>query len=354
MRITIAPETWLERLGLMLGIVPCPILDTFQAIMQARAIMAATQLGVFEALGESTLSAESIANQLKLDVAATEKLLGALVSARYLRFHRGCYSLTRSTRKWLLKGSPNSIHDYMLFRYVEWEAIEQMESYVSTGEAIDAHEIIEGDRWNLYQNGMRAVASLSAEEIVRRLPLNSNHKTMLDVGGAHGQYSLAACRRVPGLYATVFELPQAIDAAKQAFDAHANDPAADRVSYQPGDALSFDFTEEQYDLIFVSQLVHHFTEDQNRDLIMRLARALKSGGALAIADVIRPTVPGAAGQSGQMLDLFFAITSRSGTWSVNELQTWQAEAGLRLLRPRSIATVPGLAVVSATKQEAAG
>jgi len=93
----------------------------------------------------------------------------------------------------------------------------------------------------------------------------------------------------------------------------------------------------------------HFDEETNRKLAARIARALKPGGVFAIVEIERPPEPGGGGQLGALMDLYFALTSESGTWSLPEIQGWQRAAGLRVLAPIRLRTVPGGAVQAARK-----
>jgi len=99
----------------------------------------------------------------------------------------------------------------------------------------------------------------------------------------------------------------------------------------------------------VSQLLHHFDLETNRAFARRAARALRPGGAFVILELIRPSSPNAAGQVGALLDLYFALTSQSGTWSVEEMSAWQTDAGLTPRAPIALRTVPGAVEIIATK-----
>jgi hypothetical protein len=66
---------------------------------------------------------------------------------------------------------------------------------------------------------------------------------------------------------------------------------------------------------------------------------------LVIQDVIRPRSPNSGDQAGQVLNLFFALTSTSGTWPVAEIQKWLREAKLAVRRPIWLRSVPGAAQV---------
>src|SRR5674476_1047620 len=80
MKIGAIPENLLERLAMVFGLVPTPFIDTFHAVIVARAVMVATKLDVFDALASRPLSATELAAQLGLDAAALEKLLNVLVT----------------------------------------------------------------------------------------------------------------------------------------------------------------------------------------------------------------------------------------------------------------------------------
>jgi len=346
MKIGAIPEGFLEWVSKRLNLVPTPVVDTLQAAALARSVMVGTKLGVFEVLGEGPLTAGEIARRLDTDARATEKLLGALVVSDYLRFRRGRYSLTRVARKWLLRSSPLSLYDNMLHRFLEWQGIEQFEDFVRTGKPLHVHGVFQPEQWAVYQRGMRSLAAFSAPEIARRMPVPPDARAMLDVGGAHGLYSVAVCRRHPQLKATVLDLPEAVEHAAPLLD---EEGMGDRVVHWAGNVLEDDLGENTWDLVLASQIVHHFDESTNRELVRRIGRALRPGGVFAIMEIVRPTAPGAAGQMGGLLDLLFAVTSESGTWPSETLIAWQADAGLLPRKPIRLVSAPGAHIQAATK-----
>ncbi|MBV9123901.1 MAG: class I SAM-dependent methyltransferase [Planctomycetes bacterium] len=348
MKVGVIPETLGEWLLAAAGAVPTPLVDTFQAMVRARAIMVGTKLGVFEALRQGPATAEAVARQIGTDPRATEKLLNSLVGAGYLHFRRGGYRLARVARQWLLQDSPRSLYDSMLYRFLEWEVVEHFEDYVRTGKPLDVHENLPPDRWDLYQRGMRSVAGLSAPEVARRLPLADSASRLLDLGGAHGYYSVAFCRRHRQLRATVLDLPAAVRCAEPIL---AREGLGDRIGFRAEDLCTADLGCEEWDVIFASQLLHHFAEETNRQLLGRIARALRPGGLVAIVEVLRPSSPRAAGQTGTLLDLFFATVSPSGSWSAEELAAWQRQAGLMPRRLIRLLSLPGAGIQAAVKPE---
>jgi SAM-dependent methyltransferase len=346
-RIGAIPENPIEAVVARLNIAPRPLLETQMAYTLARLVMTGVKLGVFDALADGDATAEEVARRCGTDPRATEKLMFALAGAKYLKTTGASYGLTPLSRKWLLADSDHSLADKLLLQFLEWEWMERSEDYVRTGETLELHEILEEDQWDAYQRGMRSMARALSDEATRRMPVPDGARDMLDIGGSHGYYSVALCRRHEGLRAVVLDLPEAV---KQAAPLLAEEGMGDRVVHRAGDALNDDLGESAYDLVMISQLVHHFSEEQNRELAQRVARALRPGGVYGIVDAFRPATAGDAGQVGALLEFYFALTSQSGTWSPDEMAGWQRAAGLEPRKPIRFRTTPGAGIQAASKR----
>ncbi|MFL5804812.1 MAG: methyltransferase [Roseiflexaceae bacterium] len=351
MKIDVLPENALERIGLLTGQVPIPIAHALGGVLLARVVMVATELGVFEALCARGLAAAEVAHACGSDAYATRKLLDALVSLGYLAQRGGAYRLTRLSRKWLLQDSPTSLRDAVLYEAIEWGWLARLDEFVRSGRPLDFHATMTSAEWALYQRGMRAIAGIAAGEVARRVPVPKGARHMLDIGGSHGYYAVAICLRHKRLRATVLDLPQAIEHAAPLL---AKEHMGDRVVHRAGDALADALGEATYDLVFISQLVHHFDDAANRELARRAAQALRPGGCLAIMEAVRRETPGAGGQLAGLLGLYFAFTSRSGTWSLDEIASWQHSAGLAPQEPIRLLRLPGFCIQAAVKPRVEG
>jgi 2-polyprenyl-3-methyl-5-hydroxy-6-metoxy-1,4-benzoquinol methylase len=169
---------------------------------------------------------------------------------------------------------------------------------------------------------------------------------MLDIGGSHGLLSVAICRRHPGLRSVILDLPEAVEHAAPIL---AQEGMGDRVTHRAGNVLTDDLGTEAWDVIFVASLVHHFDDATNRRLAKKIAKALRPGGVFVIQELYRTNTPNEAGQIGALLDLYFALTSQSGTWSFEEMAGWQREAGLKPMKPVKFLTAPGNGQQAAVK-----
>src|SRR5439155_7818941 len=79
MKLSAKPEGVMERMALLLNLAPLPLIDTQIAFSNARAIMAAAALGMFEQLGQGEKTADEIAAACQTNPVATQHLLNCLV-----------------------------------------------------------------------------------------------------------------------------------------------------------------------------------------------------------------------------------------------------------------------------------
>jgi SAM-dependent methyltransferase len=341
LKLGVIPENLAERLALWFGIPPPGILESWIGIMASRAIITATKLDIFEALAAGPLSLPAIVEKCATHPRATEQLLTALVGMGCLHLKGERFALPKKMRAWILADGKYSFRDQILLHELEGRWWEHCEDYVRTGLPLRVHQTMTDDEWGVYQRGMRSGVAFPANWVARNLPLPKTARSMLDIGGSHGFFSVAICRRHPQLQATILELPQAIQHAAPLL---AKEGLGERVRYREGDALTEDLGVGQYDLVFMAAVVHHFDDATNRQLMKRIARALCPGGIVAIWEPLRQDRAGKSRQLGGLMDLFFGLFSQAGTWSAAEIASWYQSAGLTPQKPKRMWFGPDLAM----------
>jgi O-methyltransferase/methyltransferase family protein len=343
-RIGIIAQNIPEWLALATGKVPEPIVEAFPPLVLARSIMAATKLGIFDALVDHALTGDEVAAACATDPRATAALLGVLASAGYLDERKGTYRLGGKAQRWLRHGDPADVSAYIRFNYLQWDWLGELERFIQSGTPIDFHQRLTSAEWEDYERGMAAIARLTLPEVVWRTPIPPDATALLDIGGGHGLASARFLRRHPQMRATVLDLPQALAGAPPL-------PAeiAKRIERTPGDALTADLGHRAYDVIYVANLLHHFDASQNASLARRVAAALRPGGIWVIQDGVRERRRRSERMPAAIGDLYFALTSASGFWSFAEMAAWQRQAGLRPMRSIRLLTAPGQGLQIATK-----
>ncbi len=348
MQLTVTPDNPLEWLALQINLVPLPLLHVQLFPVISKAVLEAADKGVFDAVAAGHTTVEAVAQACHLHPKPTRELLGLLTALEYFTYKKGKFGLTRMARKWTLRDNPESVYGMMLYNNrVVWPWLTQMGRYLQTGEGIQYHDTMTTEQWRLYQQAMLAATTTEAKEFGRRAPVPKQATRMLDIGGSHGQHSVALCRRLPALQATILDLPEAIE---QAAPLLARLGLGERVQHRVGNALTDDFGENRYDIVLMSSLAHHFTDAQNCDVAQRVARALTPGGVFIVNEFIRPDIGSTPELVGSSTDLFYGMTSTAGNYSIAEITGWQQAAGLRPFKNVPYRSLPGRWQVVAQKQ----
>ena len=362
MQLTISPENPLEWIALRANLAPIPLLHAQIMPVLAKAVLEAADRGVFDAAKDGPQTLDNLADMLQLNHKALGELMGLLTAMGYFTYQNDRFELTRMARRFALKDGPQSVHGMLVFNNrVMWDWMSHLGTYLETGQGIQYHDTLSAEQWHYYQEGMVAATNTEAREFGRRALLPESvgpaHRRsgvlrsgdpvrMLDIGGSHGQHSVALCQKIPALTSVILDLPSAIE---QAAPLLARQGMGDRVRHQPGNALTDDFGENQYDIVLLSSLAHHFTPEQNQLVANKVARALRPGGVFIVNEFIRPEVGQKPELAGSSTNLFYGMTSTAGNYSTAEIQEWQRIAGLK---PRKIVwyrTLPGRAMVVAKK-----
>jgi 2-polyprenyl-3-methyl-5-hydroxy-6-metoxy-1,4-benzoquinol methylase len=346
MRLKIKPENLLEWIALKANLAPTPLVDTQVAFNGARAIMAGAELGIYEVVGKEGKTATEIASACHTNPHATTQLLNCLVGIGYLEWGGEKYSLKPKYRKWLLKESESNLVGKLRFQLLEWNWIAQLEEYVRTGRTLQLHTAVNAQEWELYQEGMRDLSINAARDLAKKIKLPPNARTMLDIGGSHGLYSIEICKRNPELQSTILELAGAIESASAIAKRY---DTTGRVTYKSGNALVDDLGTGIYDVVMINNVVHHFSAEQCQALAKKIALALKPGGLYIIGEFERAGKPGEGGAVAATSGLYFSVISASGNWSAGEIQSWQKDAGLAIQKPISTVTIPGWKMFLAVK-----
>ncbi|GAB3640729.1 methyltransferase [Spirosoma arcticum] len=347
MQLTISPENALEWIALRANLAPIPLLHAQIMPVLAKAVLEAADKGVFDAAKNGPKTLDDLVHTLRLNRKALGELLGLLTAMGYFTYQNDRFKLTRMARRFAVKDDPQSVHGMMVFNNrVMWDWLSHLGEYLETGQGVQYHDTLSAEQWRYYQEGMVAATSTEAREFGRRAPVPKSARHMLDIGGSHGQHSVALCKKLPALTSVILDLPPAIE---QAAPLLARQGMGDRVRHQPGNALTDDFGEGQYDIVLLSSLAHHFTSEQNQLVVDKVTRALRPGGVFIVNEFIRPEVGEKPELVGSSTDLFYGMTSTAGNYSIPEIQKWQRLAGLKAYKVVWYRILPGRAMVVAKK-----
>jgi hypothetical protein len=330
-------ENKLEEQMLSSPKAPRALFDTFLPLVQARAIIAGVRLGVFEALRDGGHSCEELGQSLSLDVEALELVLRMLVGADYLVRQGDRYALSEAARQTLLDGARARVVAYVGLDEMKWDWLGHTNSVIRTGRGIDQHRVLDNPaNWATYQAAMLEVARGQAPLVADLVPVKPGAQKLLDIGGSHGLYGACICRANPPMRSTVLDLPDAVEQSRQLAQAEGLN---DVVTHQVGDALADDLG-DGHDVVFLGNILHHFTPEQIEGLLSRIRRALSPGGTVAIWELRRPAPDDPPDIMGDGYALFFRVTSTARCYTTGEYIDWLNTAGFEDVQQHPLAFMP--------------
>ncbi len=292
---------------------------------EARAVQAAVELGVFDALKESGDPAH-VAQATRGDARATELLLNALAAIGLLDKKGARYSLNETSACYLVRGSPQFLGGMIAFDSSLWRTWGDLEQAVRSGKPARAPDMYQNEpaETERFINAMDSLvrARGDAEIVAETLDLG-NVGEMIDVGAGPATYPIALCRKFPALRATIFDLPATLKVTEKFVRAS---DVGERIKLIPGDYRR-DNIPGRYQLAFLSNIIHGEGSEENERLITKIYGSLDDGGRIVIKDHILDdsrTRPSA----GAIFSLLMLLTTESGKcYSLNEVKSWLEKTG---------------------------
>ena len=302
------------------------ILETAKSFQPACVLAAAADWDVFTTLDQTPMTATSLAERLGVNCRATTVLLDALVAMDLLGKSNDAYSVPSEVSELLASSRVNSVlpmvqhHANCLRRWAQLSRVirggvpaERIPSV--RGEAADREAFI---------SAMHTVSGPGADDLVAETgPPQFQH--LLDIGGASGTWTIAFLRACPEATATIFDLPNVIPQAEKRIRSAG---MADRTRFVSGDFYT-DELPPGADFTWLSAIAHQNSRQQNRDLFLKISRALANDGWLMIRDIVMEesrTQPVA----GAMFAVNMLVaTEGGGTYTYDEYCQDLASVGFR-------------------------
>jgi acetylserotonin N-methyltransferase len=261
-----------------------PIIELIYAFRRSKTMFAAVSLGIFDSLHERPRRAAEFG--FREDTA--ERLLDACVALGLLEKDGDIYRNASIAERYLVRRSPETLAGYILYSnsalFPMWSDLEgALREGTPRWEPIFGfppsglfeHFFRTDDQKRDFLLGMHGFGRLTSDEVVSAFDL-SRFRRFVDLGGGTGHLAMTAASRYPGLRAAVFDLPAAIEFAREFVD--------HRVELIAGDFFRDPLPEA--DLYGLGRILHDWSEDKIRLLLGRIHAALPPGGGLLIAEIL--------------------------------------------------------------------
>jgi acetylserotonin O-methyltransferase len=269
---------------------PAPVLDLIDAFRKSKTMFTAVKLGIFDRLAEAPRDLKKLAAATGSNADALERLLDACVGLGFLRRDQGVYANQPVAAAYLASASEHSMAGYILYSndalYPLWGNLEDAiregthrwkQTFADEG-GIFAHLFRTDEAMRAFLMGMHGFGVMSSPKVVAAMDL-SRFRKLVDLGGATGHLTIAACERYPALRGLVFDLPRVIVVARERVE---KSSARDRIEVLAGDFFADELPEA--DLYAVGRILHDWSEEKIHKLLGKIFKRLPAGGGLLIAE----------------------------------------------------------------------
>jgi 2-polyprenyl-3-methyl-5-hydroxy-6-metoxy-1,4-benzoquinol methylase len=286
--------------GVQAGAPPSPQLffETVTAFHKTEALKAAIQLEIFTAIGEGNQTAAAIARRCQTAERGTRILCDALVIMGFLRKDAASYSLTQDSAIFLDRKSPAYLGSAIQFLVAPQalEGFQKLAAAVRKGGTVVDHDSTEPEHpmWVDFARGMAPMMKMPADLIAKLLKAEEGQKwKVLGLAVGHGLFEITLARHNPNAEVWGVDWPNVLEVARENAAAAG---VSGRYHTIPGSAFDVEYGKD-YDLVMITNFLHHFDVPTCERLLAKVRAALKPGGRAVILefvpneDRVSPPVP---------------------------------------------------------------
>ncbi|MCG6986928.1 MAG: methyltransferase domain-containing protein [Gemmatimonadetes bacterium] len=310
------------------GMLPDDLQQTVNGFRESRTVLTAIELDVFSSVAAGA-TADSVAHKLGTSPRATESLLNALVAIGLLEKEKDVFIDGPVARRYLVAGAEHDARAAIMHTVHLWPRWSTLTECVRKGTAVTRGRQDERpDEWTeAFIAAMHRNAAVRAPQVVQAVGLDGV-RSVLDLGGGSGAYSIAFAQAGDGVTAEVLDLASVVPITQRHIDEAG---LTGRVTTRVGD-LHDETYGSGYDLVFISAICHMNSPDENRAMLATAYSALAPAGRVVIQDFILD-----ADKTGPKTGALFALNMLVGTragssYSEEEYGSWLSEAGFRDVR----------------------
>jgi 2-polyprenyl-3-methyl-5-hydroxy-6-metoxy-1,4-benzoquinol methylase len=316
------------------------VFDTLQAHQHTSALRAGIELKLFTAIAAGARTPEALAPVCAASPKGLRILCDFLTITGFLTKDESGYALTPDSELFLVETSPaymGGVATFLFHPFIAKGLGSMTEAVRKGGTTLPAEGTVSDDNpvWVDFARGMAPIM-MPAAAMIAQLAAGSGPTRVLDIAAGHGMFGLKVAQQNPAaeIYALDWKNVLAV--------AHENAVkfgVAERWHPIEGSAFAADYG-SGYDLVLVTNFIHHFDAPTNIGLLQRVRAAMKPGGKMVILESAvnddRITPPGA----GLFAMTMLTTTATGDAFSRREIESMCTEAGFHDVTHHPVPTTP--------------
>ena len=267
-------------------------MDTILGVVRIQVLHAVAALRIADHIADGARTAAEVAEREGSHPRATYRLMRAAASLGVLSY-QGDRRFGLTGRGHLLRsGVPGSLRSFVLVQagHAQWqslglfpEAIRQGASQTKKALGADIFDYLSqpenAGEAALFAESMADLSSLTVQGAVGAVD-TAGVSTVVDVGGADGQFILELMAANPGLRGQVLDLPHAVEGARREAEKRG---LSDRFSAVAGDFFA---AVPAADLYLLKTVLHDWQDDQVTSILRNCRSATHDGGRALVVETV--------------------------------------------------------------------
>lgn len=324
------------------------IFNAMNAYAESAVFKGAVELDFFTAIAEGNSTVEAIAKRCNASQRGIRILADFLTVMGLLTKDAGYYKLTADSAMFLDKNKPSYLGTALRFLMAPdlRKGFDDVAGTVRKGGTITAGDGTvspENPIWVEFARGMAPLMMPPAQAIPEIIGASSAAQCkVLDIAAGHGMFGIMLAARNPKAEIVAVDWPAVLNVAAENAQKFG---VADRWKKLPGDAFGVDFG-SNYDVVLVTNFLHHFDPPTNEKFLKKVRAALKPGGRAVTLefvpneDRVSPPTP------AKFAMIMLAGTPSGDAYTFPELDRMYKNAGFSRSERHDLPGYPGTIIVS--------
>jgi len=293
----------------------------------SKALFAALELDMFSRLVEPK-TIDALARESGIPAHRVKTLLATLTALGLIVRDDDRFRNSPASEKYLTRGSPAYFGEYYRLQVNRqlYPALEHLDAGLAgdaSNLAVDEQRLMSDPaEAEIFSVAQHAASLGPALRLATTIDLHGS-RTLLDVAGGSGAFSITLCSHHPELAATIIDFPNVIEVARR-FIADAG--LSERIELTGGNALDTDWPGNQ-DVVLMSYLLSAVKEDDIPTLLASAYRSLRPGGMLIVHDFMLDDDEQGPALAAQFSLLGLAFQPDAGSFSAATLSVLMAKQG---------------------------
>ena len=312
------------------ALTPAEINRLGTAFCTAKIVLSALELGLFTELANGPMTETELLPAVGLHARGARDFLSVLVALGLLTVRDGRYRNSPEADLYLDRGSAEYAGGFLeRANHMMYQAWAGLTAGLQTGapqlagrenqEAAFAKMMLDPDHLRRFLGMMDALNGPLGAQLAGEFDWSGYH-TVVDVGGARGNFIAQLLRAHPHLIGTVFDLPPMAEPFAEHMAAFGQ-----RATFSGGDFFTDPMPSG--DVLVMGHVLHDWAPDQRAQLIQSACQAVNPGGALVVYDqMVDDQAPDIW---NSVISLNMQLLTPSGSeYTAAECRAWMRAAGI--------------------------